>query len=86
MNSKIKNENLKARKLIETDIKLVGDEIINGQIVLLLAYIRDILNNNSNGADIKVSVGKNMHVDEFAFSVNDQEIISVKAKNNLEIG
>ena len=86
MNSKIKNENLKARKLVETDIKLVGDEIINGQIVLLLAYIRDIVNNNSSGSEIKISVGKNMHVDEFAFSVNDQEIISVKAKNNLEIG
>lgn len=81
----IKFENLKARKLVETDIKLVGDEIINGQIVLLLAYIRDILN-NSNGADLKVSVGKNLHIDSFAFSVNEQEIPLVKAKNTLEIG
>lgn len=86
MNSKIKNENIKARKLVETDIRLVGDEIINGQLVLLLAYIRDILNNNPNGADIKISIGKNMHMDEFAFSVNEQEIPLVKAKNNLEIG
>ena len=85
MNFKIKNENLKARKLIETDIKLVGDEIINGQIVLLLAYIRDILN-NSDGTEIKVSVGKNLHIDSFAFSVNEQEIPVVKAKNTLEIG
>ena len=85
MNFKIKNENLKARKLIETDIKLVGDEIINGQIVLLLAYIRDILN-NSEGTEIKVSVGKNLHIDSFAFSVNEQEIPVVKAKNTLEIG
>ena len=80
-----KANNINARKLVETDIKLVGDEIITGQIVLLLAYIRDALN-NSNGSDIKISVGKNIHVDNFDFSVNDQEIPLVKAKNNLEIG
>lgn len=82
---KNKRENIRARKIMETDIKLVGDEIINGQIVLLLAYIRDILNAGGS-ADIKVSVGKNMHIDTFAFSVNDQEIPLIKAKDNAEIG
>lgn len=69
---------------VETDIKLIGDATVNSQIVMFLAFVRDILNNNKCGT-ITVSIGKNLMNDEFAFSVNDQEIQQIIAQDHIEI-
>lgn len=69
---------------IETDIKLIGNQETIVQIVALLSYIRNLLNNSAEG-DIKVSVGKNINSNYFAFSVNNQEIADLKAKTEINI-
>ena len=69
---------------VETDIKLVGNQETIVQIVALLSYIRNLINNSSEG-EIKVLVGKNINSNYFAFSVNDQEIADLKAKTAINI-
>ena len=69
---------------VETDIKIIGDKSTVSQIVLLLAYIRAYLQSKEDG-EIKVKIGKNMVSQFFAFQVNDQEIVQVKPKDELEI-
>ena len=69
---------------VETDIKLIGNQETIVQVIALLSYIRNLLNNSAEG-DIKVSVGKNINSNYFAFSVNNQEIADLKAKTAINI-
>lgn len=68
----------------EADIKLFGEMTTITQIVVLLAYIRDMIQSKTPG-DIKLSIGKNLETNVFSFTVNEQEIAHFKAKNELEI-
>ena len=68
----------------EADIKVFGEMTTITQIVVLLAYIRDMVQSKTSG-DIKLSIGKNLETDVFSFTVNDQEIAHFKARNELEI-
>ena len=68
----------------EADIHLFGEKTTLTQVVVLLAYIRDMIQNKTPG-DIKISIGKNLDTDVFSFTVNDQEIAHIKATNELEI-
>ena len=69
---------------IETDLKMVGNQTTIVQIIALLSYIRNIINTSSEG-EIKVSIGKNVNSNFFAFSVNNQEVADLKAKESIEI-
>lgn len=73
-----------AVRQVETDIKLIGTKNVNGQIVLLLAYIRNLLK-NPRGGEIKISVGKNIRTDFFAFQVNDEQVPDILARETLDI-
>lgn len=68
----------------EADIKIFGEMTTITQVIVLLAYIRDMVQSKTPG-DIKLSVGKNLETDVFSFTVNDQEISHFKAKKELEI-
>lgn len=68
----------------EADIHLFGEKTTLTQVIVLLAYIRDMIQKKTPG-DIKISIGKNLDTDVFSFTVNDQEIAHIKAKNELEI-
>ena len=69
---------------VETDVKLIGNQETIVQIVALLSYIRNLINTSTEG-DIKISVGKNINSNYFAFSVNNQEIADLKAKTSINI-
>ena len=69
---------------VETDIKIIGDRSTNAQIVLLLACIRSYLQNKTSG-EIKVTVGKHLASQFFAFTANDQEIQQIQPVKELEI-
>ena len=69
---------------VETDVKIIGDKITNVQIVYLLSYIRDILQNRQT-AEVKLSIGKNRTSDFFAIQVNEQDIKQVCPVEEFEI-
>ena len=72
------------RRLVETNVRFIGDKDTISQIVLLLAYIRHAVKNNLK-TDIKVSIGNNIVNKELMFDVNNQEISDYITKDILEI-
>ena len=72
------------RRLVETNVRFIGDKDTISQIVLLLAYIRHAVKNNLK-TDIKVSIGNNIVDKELMFDVNNQEISDYITKDTLEI-
>ena len=68
----------------EADISMFGDKTTLTQIVLLLSFLRYHIQNKTPG-DIKVSVGKHLETDTFAFTVNGQEVPQVKPTGEIEI-
>ena len=66
------------------DIRLIGDRTTMREIVLLLAYIRDILDEHRQ-ADVMVHVGYNLKTDPLNFSVNNQEVPSLRAREQISI-
>ena len=63
----------------ETDIKLVGDMSTIREIIILLSYIRNIID-EGRSQDIVVSVGKNIKTEAFGMDVNGMEIPDIKSK------
>lgn len=72
------------RRLVETNVRFIGDKDTISQIVLLLAYIRHAVKNNLK-IDIKVSIGNNIVNKELMFDVNNQEISDYITKDILAI-
>lgn len=68
----------------DADIKIFGEKSTLTQIVFLLAFVRDMIQQKKSG-DIVVSVGKHMTSDVFSFTVNDQEVPQMIAEKRLEI-
>lgn len=68
----------------ETEIKLVGDLSTIREIVILLSYIRNILD-EGRSQDIVVSVGKNIKTEGFGMAVNNMEIPDIKSKDTATI-
>lgn len=68
----------------ETEIKLVGDMSTIREIVILLSYIRNILD-EGRSQDIVVSVGKNIKAEAFGMAVNNMEIPDIKSKDTATI-
>lgn len=80
---KLSNNNVN-NKLVETNIKIIGDKTIICQIVQLLAYIRHSLKNN-NKDTIKVNIGNTIANSQFMFDVNGLEIPDFITQNTIEI-
>lgn len=68
----------------DADIHIFGERTTLTQIVVLLAYLRDMIQSKTPG-DLKLSVGKHLDTDVFSFTVNGQEISHIKAARELEI-
>ena len=68
----------------EADIQMFGDKTTLTQIVILLAYIRSLIQAKTSG-EIKVSVGKNLESEMFTFSVNGEEVPQMIASPEVEI-
>lgn len=66
------------------DVKLFGERTTLTQVVILLAFLRDLIQKKEQG-EIKISVGKHLETDVFSFTVNDQEVPHVKAQKEMEI-
>ena len=80
---KLSNNNV-SNKLVETNIKIIGDKTIICQIVQLLAYIRHSLKNN-NKDTIKVNIGNTIANSHFLFDANGIEIPGFIPPNTSEI-
>lgn len=65
-------------------VEMFGDKSTLTQVVMLLACVRSIIKSQSSG-EIKVLVGKRIGSDNFAFSVNGQEITDVKLEGNKTV-
>lgn len=77
----------RSRNLRETNIRLITENWTAVQVTKLLAYIRDAVRSSENEgpATIKLTIGKNVKGGTFSFTVNDQEISTLRAQKVLEI-
>jgi len=71
-------------RLVETNVKFIGDKSTISQIVMLLAYIRHAVKNNLR-KDITVNIGKYVVNKELLFDVNGQEIDDFITQDFIEI-
>lgn len=71
-------------KLVESNIKVIGDKSTVCEVVQLLAYIRYAIKNKQQ-IKIEVNVGSKVNSDFFGFQVNDQEIKDYIAQSYIEI-
>lgn len=62
-------------------IEMFGDKSTLTQVVMLLACVRSIIKSQTPG-EIRLNIGKHVASDNFAFSVNGQEIVDVKLEGN----
>lgn len=68
----------------DIDVKLFGEKTTLTQVVILLAFLRDLIQKKEPG-EIKISVGKHLETDVFSFTVNGQEVPHAKAEKEMEI-
>ncbi len=71
-------------KLVESNIKVIGDKSTVCEVVQLLAYIRHAIKNKQQ-IKIEVNVGSKVNSDFFGFQVNEQEIKDYITQNYIEI-
>lgn len=71
-------------RLVETNVRFVGDKSTISQVVMLLAYIRHAVKNNLR-KDINVEIGKYVANKELLFDVNGQEIDDFISQDFIEI-
>jgi len=71
-------------RLVETEIKILSDIGTISSVVKLLAYIRDVIEHQTNKT-ISVNVGSNFRGKVFDFQVNTQQIDKIIAKDNISI-
>ena len=81
---KMAEEFAKSDKARETDITIFGNKDTIVQIVTLLAYIRNAINENKK-CDINVSVGKNINAGKIDFIVNNDRVDDLIMKETIEI-
>lgn len=68
----------------ETDITLLGNKYTIIQIVTLLSYIRNAIQNNEQKT-IEVTIGKNVSDRDFEFLVNNEKPDNMNAQDKIEI-
>ena len=71
-------------RLVETQVRFVGDKSTISQVVMLLAYIRHAVKNNLR-KDISVQLEKNVVNKELLFDGKGQEIDDYITKDFIEI-
>lgn len=71
-------------KLVESDIKVIGDKSTVCQLTMLIAYIRHAIQ-TKQCHDITVRVGSKSNSDFFGFQVNNREIKDYITQNLIEI-
>lgn len=71
-------------KLVESNIKVIGDKSTVCEVIQLLAYIRHAIKNKQQ-IKIEVNVGSKVNSDFFGFQVNDQEIKDYISQEYIEI-
>ena len=71
-------------KLVESNIKIIGDKSTVCEVVQLLAYIRHAIKNKQQ-IKIEVNVGSKVNSDFFGFQVNEQEIKDYITQDYIEI-
>lgn len=70
--------------LTDSEVKLIGDFTTICQIVKLLAYIRNTINNDEQ-TEITVKVGGKMSGRKLLFDVNGTEVPDVISQKYIEI-
>lgn len=71
-------------KLVEIDVKIIGDKTTACQLVQLLAFIRHAIQNKKH-SEIKVNIGSKVNSDFFGFQVNGSEIKDYITQSYIEI-
>ena len=72
------------RNNVETTVKLLGDASVIGEVVQLLAYIRNGIKNGST-ATIQVKLGNTVANPVFMMQVNGQEVPDLTLQSNVLI-
>ena len=67
-----------------SDITMVGDLSTIREVVILLSFIRNIIDEGRE-ADISVKVGHNIKSGSFNFALNNQEVPDIRAKEQISI-
>lgn len=71
-------------KLVESNIKVIGDKSTVCEVIQLLAYIRHAIKNKQK-IKIEVNVGSKVNSDFFGFQINGQEIKDYISQSYIEI-
>ena len=72
------------RNNVETSIKLLGDASIIGEVVQLLAYIRNGIKNGYTGT-MQIKLGNTIANPVFTMQVNGQEVPDLTIQDNVQI-
>ncbi len=67
-----------------SDITMVGDLSTIREVVILLSFIRNIIDEGRE-ADISVKVGHNIKSGSFNFALNNQEVPDIRAREQISI-
>lgn len=75
---------LKSKDIREVDVTLLGNKYTIIQIVTLLSYIRNAIQNNKQ-CKLEVNIGNNIENREFEFLVNNSKVDDLIIKDSMEI-
>ena len=74
----------KSQDIREVDVSLLGNKYTIIQIITLLSYIRNAIQNNTK-CKIEVNIGNNVNNREFEFLVNNSKVDDLVIKESIEI-
>jgi hypothetical protein len=74
----------KSQDIREVDVSLLGNKYTIIQIITLLSYIRNAIQNN-NKCKIEINIGNNVNNREFEFLVNNSKVDDLVIKESIEI-
>lgn len=69
---------------VTTDMQFLGDKYVIGQIVQLLSYIRNAVNNKTQ-MTIEVKIGNTIANPDLMMQVNGFEVPDLTAQNSIQI-